>query len=129
MSYKHLLLIDDDEADQRIFSVVLKSIGPDFTCTFKDDAAQALYQLETEELTADLIFVDVRMPGMTGLEFLQELRKQESLRQTPVVVLSGVPNSEDMRQTKELGAIDYIIKPGKYSELRHILVSILDPSS
>jgi len=129
MCYKRLLLIDDDETDQRIFSIVLQSIAPDLTCTVKEDAAHALYQLETEELSADLIFLDVRMPGMTGVEFLQELRKQENLKQTPVVVLSGVPNPDDMRQTKELGAIDYIIKPGKYSELKQILVSILQPSS
>jgi DNA-binding response OmpR family regulator len=62
---------------------------------------------------------------MTGLEFLEELRKQEALRQTPVVVMSGVPNEDDRRQTKALAAIDYIVKPSKFSELRGILSSLL----
>ena len=76
-------------------------------------------------MSADLIFLDLRMPGMTGLEFLTELQKNETLRQTPVVVLSGVPDANDIRETKELGARDFIVKPSRYSELKKILSSIL----
>lgn len=125
MPYKHILLIEDDEADQTIFSTVLRSIGPELTCTILDDAEDALYKLESAEVSADLIFLDMRMPSMTGLEFLKELRKKETLRQMPVVVMSGVPDEKDVRESKELGARDYIIKPSRYSELRKILVSIL----
>jgi CheY-like chemotaxis protein len=125
MSYKHILLIEDDEADQRIFSTVLHSIGPGLSCTVLEDAQEALYKLETAEVAADLIFLDLRMPGMTGLEFLKELRDKKSLSQTPVVVLSGVPDENDARESKALGARDYIVKPGRYSELREILFSIL----
>jgi CheY-like chemotaxis protein len=125
MSYKHILLIEDDEGDQRIFSTVLQSIGPGFTCTILDDAEEALYKLETAEVSADVIFLDLGMPRMTGLEFLKELRKKETLRQTPVVVLSGVPDANDVRETRELGARDFIVKPSKYSELRKILSTIL----
>ncbi len=125
MSYKHILLIEDDEADQRIFSMVLRSIDPEFTCIVLEDAEEALYKLETAEVSADLIFLDLRMPRMTGLEFLKELRKKESLKQTPVVVLSVFPDENDVRETKKLGARDFIVKPSKYSELRNILFSIL----
>jgi len=125
MPYQHILLIEDDEADQRIFATVLQSIGPDLICTVSDDAMQALYQLISLEITADLIFLDARLPGMTGLEFLQELRKQESLKETPVVVMAGLPDANDMLRTKELGALDYVVKPGKFSELRKILASFL----
>ena len=125
MSYKRILLIEDEEADQRIFTIVLQSIGPGFTCTILDDAEIALYKLETAEVSADLIFLDLRLPGMTGLEFLKELRNNETLRQTPVVVLSGVPDTNDVRETQELGVHDFIVKPSRYSELRTILSSIL----
>ena len=125
MPYKHILLIEDDEADQRIFSTVLQSIGPGLSCTIVDNAEEALYKLETAEVSADLIFLDLRMPGMTGLEFLKELRKKETLGATPVVVMAGMPNEDDARESEELGARDYIIKPGRYSELRKILHSIL----
>lgn len=125
MSYKNILLIEDDEADQRIFSTVLQSIGSDFTCTILEDPEEALYKLETAEISADLIFLDMRMPQMTGLEFLQELRKKETLRQTRVVVLAGIPDENDVRETQALGVRDFIIKPGRYSELRKILTSIL----
>lgn len=125
MSYRHILLIEDDEADQTIFSIVLQSIGPEFTCTVLDDAEEALYKLETAEVSADLIFLDMRMPGMTGLEFLKELRKKETLGQIPVVAMSGLPDEKDALESKELGARDFIVKPSRYSELRKILQSIL----
>jgi CheY-like chemotaxis protein len=125
MAYKHILLIEDDEADQAIFSIVLRSMGPELTCTIFGDADEALYKLETAEVTADLIFLDLNMPGMTGMEFLKELRTKATLSQTPVVVLSGVPDENYARETKELGVSNFIVKPGKYSELRQILFSIL----
>ncbi|HEY4108076.1 response regulator [Puia sp.] len=125
MPYQHILLIEDDEADQRIFSTVLHSISPGLSCIILDDAQQALYKLETGEVSADLIFLDLRLPGMSGLEFLKELRGKKALSQTPVIALSGVPDEDDARETKELGARDYIIKPGRYSELRTILAQLL----
>ena len=125
MSYKSILLIEDDETDQIIFTTVLKSLGPGFTCTILDDADVALYQLDTAEIAADLIFLDVRIPGMTGIEFLRELRSNEALSQTPVVVMAGLPDENDARECKALGALGYIIKPTRYDELRKILSSIL----
>lgn len=125
MPYKHILLIEDDEADQAIFSIVLQSISPKLTCTILDDAEDALRKLETAEVSADVIFLDIRMPGMTGLEFLKELRKNDTLKQMPVVTMSGLPNEQDARESKELGARDFIVKPSRYSELKKILVSIL----
>jgi DNA-binding response OmpR family regulator len=125
MSYKQILLIEDDEGDQRIFAAVLQSIGPGISCNIFDDAQEALFKLETAEVSADVIFLDLRLPGMTGLEFLRELQKKERLSQTPVIVLSGVPDDDDMRETQKLGACDFIVKPSRYSELRKILGSIL----
>lgn len=129
MRFRRILLIDDDEADQFIFSTVLHAIAPELTCTVSDDPVQSLYQLISSEVSADLIFVDVRLPGMTGLEFLQELREQEKLKGIPVVVMAGLPNANDMRRTRELGALDYVVKPGKFSELRNILTSLLSQAS
>jgi len=125
MPYKRILLIEDDETDQIIFTTVLRSLGPGFSCTVVDDADLALYRLDTAEISTDLIFLDVRIPGMSGLEFLRELRNNETLSQTAVVVMAGLPNEDDARESKDLGALAYIIKPTRYDELRKILSSIL----
>lgn len=125
MPYKSILLIEDDETDQIIFTTVLQSLGPGFTCTVLDDTDMALYQLETAEISADLIFLDVNIPGMSGLEFLRELRKNETLSHIAVVVMSGMLDENDARESGELGALGYIIKPTRYNELKKILSSIL----
>jgi len=126
MNYNNILLIEDDEADQQIFSMVLQSIGPHLRCTVEEDAMRTLYQLMNAEMLADLIFLDVDLPGMTGIEFLRELKRNEQLKRIPVVVMSGVPNSDDERTIKELGALDYIVKPSKFSELKRILSTIIE---
>lgn len=125
MSQKHILLIEDDEEDQLIFTTVLSSINGGFSCTVFSDPEEALRKMETSEVTADLIFVDLRMPEMTGQQFIVELKKNEIFAKTPVVVLSAVSDPETIRETRELGARDFIIKPNTYSELRKYLSSIL----
>lgn len=67
-----------------------------------EDAAEALYKLKTGDVSTDLIFLDLSMPGMTGLEFLKELRKNETLRQIPVVVLTGGSDANNVRETQQL---------------------------
>jgi len=125
MARKNILLIEDDEGDQQIFVTVLRSINAGFTCTVLDNAEEALNKLEAAELSTDLIFLDLGLPGMTGQEFLKELLKIHLPKLIPVFVLAGIHNEDDIRETKELGAMDFIVKPGRYSELKNTLVPIL----
>lgn len=129
MFYYHILLVEDDEVDQHIFSTVLHSVQPNIKCSILDDALEALYVLSTRQVPADLIFVDVGLAGMSGMEFLEELKKSENLRDIPVIMMSGMANIEDMSSAKRLGAKDYIVKPGKFSELKTILCSILSTNN
>ncbi|HXB09497.1 MAG TPA: response regulator [Puia sp.] len=124
MPCKHILLIDDDEEDQLIFTTVLNSFDAEFSCTAFSDPEEALCRIESSGLTADLIFVDLRMPEMNGKQFLKELKKNETLAETPVIVLSAVTDPEAIREARELGARDFIIKPSTYSELRKYLSAV-----
>src|ERR1700744_93560 len=70
MQYSRVLLIDDDEDDQELFLQAIKEIASSIECITLDDARSALTQLENRSLTADLIFLDLNMPIMTGQQFL-----------------------------------------------------------
>ena len=61
--------------------------------------------------------LDIKLPGMSGFEFLDWMRSQPLLRSIPVVVMSGSWLSEDRTRAAELGACGYLVKNSVYSDL------------
>lgn len=126
MQYSRVLLIDDDEDDQELFLMAMKEISSSVECITLDNARSALNQLENRMLIADVIFLDLNMPVMTGQQFLSELNKKEGLSRIPVIVLSTSSNIESINQAKALGAKSFITKPSNFKELKNILHRVLE---
>ena len=126
MHYSRVLLIDDDEDDQRFILMAIKEIGASVECITLNDARKALSQLETGAVVADVIFLDLNMPTMTGQQFLSELNKSKSLSEIPVIVLSTTANTETINATMALGATIFITKPGNFKDLKIVLQKILE---
>jgi CheY-like chemotaxis protein len=125
MSYRNILLIDDDEDDQEIFLTAMKELPPGPVCTALSSAETALKVLISRQMVVDLIFLDLNMPIMNGKEFLKELKKNEGLKQIPVIVFSTSSHYDTIRETKELGAQDFITKPEKFDRLVTILQTLI----
>lgn len=121
MSAQQFLLIDDDDDDQEIFLTALESLSDTVGYTAVSDAADALKRLGAGELRADLIFLDLNMPGMTGQQFLTEIKKKDDLKNIPVIIFSTSSHKDTIRETKEAGAYDFITKPDKFDDLITIL--------
>jgi DNA-binding response OmpR family regulator len=81
------------------------------------DAKAALELLDN--ITPDLIILDVMMPGMNGIDLCRLMREREATRRTPVLILSARGDSDSVIQGIEAGANDYLPKP----ILHHDLVS------
>ena len=101
----HLLLVDDDPNTLASLSRAFRLAGHEATVC--DNAARALDLLKTESF--DLILSDVVMPGKTGLELLEEIKKTGV--QTPIVLISGQANIEMAVRATKLGALDFLEKP------------------
>ena len=101
----HLLLIDDDPNTLASLSRAFRLAGHEATVC--DNAARALELLKTE--TFDLILSDVVMPGKSGLELLEDLKKTGV--KTPIVLISGQANIEMAVKATRLGALDFLEKP------------------
>ncbi len=101
----HLLLVDDDPNTLASLSRAFRLAGHEATVC--DNAARALELLRTEVF--DLILSDVVMPGKSGLEFLEDLKKAGV--KTPVVLVSGQANIEIAVRATKLGALDFLEKP------------------
>jgi len=101
----HLLLIDDDPNTLASLSRAFRLAGHEATVC--DNANRAIELLQSQRF--DLILSDVVMPGKSGMELLEELKK--SGLQTPIVLISGQANIEMAVKATRLGALDFLEKP------------------
>ncbi len=101
----HLLLVDDDPNTLASLSRAFRLAGHEATVC--DNAARAVELLRAE--TFDLILSDVVMPGRSGLELLEDLKKAGV--KTPIVLISGQANIEMAVKATKLGALDFLEKP------------------
>jgi DNA-binding NtrC family response regulator len=101
----HLLLVDDDPNTLASLSRAFRLAGHEATVC--DSAARAVELLRTEAF--DLILSDVVMPGRSGLELLEDLKKAGV--KAPIVLISGQANIEMAVKATKLGALDFLEKP------------------
>lgn len=112
MTEDYKILIVDDEEDfretlvNRLKKRNLKAFGA-------DSGPQALKLMET--MVFDVVVLDVKMPGMDGIETLKEMKQKSSL--TEVILLTGHASLESGIEGMELGAFDYLMKPVNLDEL------------
>ena len=100
-----ILVIDDEAEIRKSLRMILEYEG--YEVLEASSGADGLALAERE--TPDLVFLDVKMPGMDGLEVLQRIH---ALRETlPVVVISGHASKEEVASAIKRGAIDFIEKP------------------
>ncbi len=101
----HLLLVDDDPNTLASLSRAFRLAGHEATVC--DNAARAVELIRTESF--DVILSDVVMPGRSGLELLEDLKKAGV--KTPIVLISGQANIEMAVKATKLGALDFLEKP------------------
>lgn len=106
-----VLVVDDDESVNMFVSRLLKK---KFSCSVIS-ALNGLEALNTlKEEGADVIFLDVTMPVMNGMETLEALRSDENLREIPVIMLTAVSEKSVVGKVMSLGVFDYMLKPLVY---------------
>jgi diguanylate cyclase (GGDEF)-like protein/PAS domain S-box-containing protein len=102
-----LLIVDDEESNRDMLSRRLKRQG--FSVNVAEDGPQALDCVRNQAL--DLVLLDIRMPGMSGMEVLKGIRERYSPTQLPVIMVTAESNSASIVEALDLGANDYITKP------------------
>ena len=102
-----LLIVDDEESNREILSRRFERQG--FQVTLAEDGPQALELIRT--VTPDLVLLDIRMPGMSGMEVLRAIRQQYSPTHLPVIMVTAEGHSASIVEALQMGANDYITKP------------------
>lgn len=101
-----VLVIEDDELLREVYSTKLAMEG--FNVETAVDGEEGLNKARSIE--PDVILVDMLMPKMTGLEFLQAYRPHALKRRVTTIVISNKSSPKDINQAKTMGARDYLIK-------------------
>lgn len=116
MLYKNILLIDDDPDDAEIFMEAIDAIHKDIVCRIATNPVQAFEELKLSEKLPDLLFLDINMPCLNGLDFLQQLKNDARLLHIEVILISS-PSEEVIRKLSPKYDIGkYMAKPHSYSE-------------
>ena len=111
-----VLLVDDDPDCRLLVRDAIADSGVPATAYEAGDAQAALRFLQRRGEFADaprpaLIYLDVEMPGMDGIELLRRIRADATLRDVPVVMMTGVSDDDRLRAAAAAGANSYTIKP------------------
>ncbi|MDR2965132.1 MAG: response regulator [Treponema sp.] len=103
-----ILIVDDEITYLETLTILLES---DYLIYKADNGLSAIKI--ANKLMPDLILLDIIMPGMTGYEVLEELKKSKKTKNIPVVILTGLDSTEEEEKGLALSAADFIVKPFK----------------
>lgn len=110
---KHILVVDDDAMNVRMAEFILKQ--QQYQVLKAGSGMECLEVLKNQ--LVDLVLLDIEMPGMNGMQTLEQIREEERFLQIPVMFLTASTELEDMENAQKLGAAGYVKKPFLPQEL------------
>lgn len=122
---KPILLVEDDRVDVMAVKRSVKQLqikNPLITASNGEEALE--YLRNKDNLLPIFILLDINMPKMNGIEFLQIMKQDERLRRLPVIVLTTSKEDQDRFESFQLGASGYMIKPVDYDQFVDIIKAI-----
>ncbi|MFA6407193.1 MAG: response regulator [Candidatus Paceibacterota bacterium] len=118
---KHVLIIEDDAFLVKIVTIHLEKEGFVVTNVSNAEDARVLFKKEPPHV----VLLDLMLPGVSGFELLEEMKKHETWKNTHVVILSNLSKDSDIELGKKLGAHEYIVKAKtKIADIAGIVASV-----
>ena len=126
-----ILLVEDDAADAHLTRMAFEEGRVRVDLQHVENGEEAFAYLQGEgayqgKPKPDLILLDLNMPRMDGREFLREVKKQESFRATPIVVLTTSDAESDIYASYDQGAAGFIVKPVSVDDFVHQIQKLED---
>ncbi len=120
---RRILLVEDDPKDTELILEALSENNLANRVVTVSDGVEALeylryegkFKLREKENPA-VILLDIKMPRIDGIEVLREIRKDDKLKQLPVVMLTSSREEPDLKKSYELGANAFVVKPVDFKE-------------
>ena len=123
MEPRKVLVVDDSKLIHKMFEVMLRA----YPQVHALDGREGLQRLG-EAPDIDLILLDINMPNMNGLEFLEELKRNAAFARLPVIIVSCEGKEEDTERALAAGANAYITKPFRSDQVIAAIGEVAEPS-
>ncbi len=112
----NILLIEDDAIEVMKFNRVLSTLKMNHKIIEANNGEEALAILKEKETIPDIIILDLNMPRINGIEFLQILKSDDYLKYIPSIILTTSNNHKDVMECYRIGIAGYVLKPLKYED-------------
>ncbi|MBT4398093.1 MAG: response regulator [Candidatus Cloacimonetes bacterium] len=120
-----ILLAEDDKVDAMTVKRALRDINVTNPLIIVENGEEALAFLrDVSNQKPGLILLDLNMPKMNGIEFLEIAKKEEDIKRIPVVVLTTSQEDKDKMDSFNLGVAGYMIKPVDYMQFVEVVKTI-----
>ena len=124
-SSKPILLVEDDSIDVMTVKRALKELDVANPLVATGDGEEALEYLQNHASSKPcVILLDLNMPRMSGMEFMEIAKADESLRTIPIIVFTTSNTEQDITKSFELGAAGYMVKSVDYSKFIETIKTI-----
>lgn len=124
MDDSYIVLIEDNPDDAFLAGRIIGKVSHDRILVARDgeEASEMLTRMRDDDSyrRIRLVFLDLKLPKINGLDILQFIRNDEKLRNLPVAVLTSSDNETDQEKAWELGVLDYIYKPMTAERLKRL---------
>lgn len=125
ISLREVLLVEDDRVDALLVKKAFRSLKINNPVHHVENGEEALDFLRNENNREPwIILLDINMPRMNGIEFLEVAKKDGKLKQIPVIVLTSSMEQRDRFDAYNFGVAGYMIKPVTYDDLLQLMDAI-----
>lgn len=126
MMMRNVYLADDDCDDVELFQVALEEICGTCNFTSSKDGVDLLRKLsDASDSLPEVLFIDVNMPMMNGLDCLAKIRSQDNLKNIPVVILTTSATLFTIEKAFKLGANLFVEKPSHFDDLKSMIDKVV----
>src|SRR5439155_18132464 len=116
-----ILLVEDNPNDAELTQRALKKTNLDVGLATVRDGAEALDYLFSDRPKPKVIFLDLKLPKIDGVEVLRRLRADDRLKSIPVVVLTSSQEERDINECYKLGVNSYVVKPVEFDKFYQVV--------
>lgn len=128
-AFARILIVDDDDLDLMFIRRALENVFDNAVIATKTSGEDALSSVRTARQDTDrpeLIMLDLNMPGMPGMEVLDNLKRDRELCHVPVIICSTTTDPTEVRKCYEAGANAFMSKPASVDGYNHMVKCLRD---